>query len=303
MSNTEKIKDLRVLTQAGMKDCKEALEESNWDLDKAVDLIKTKGKLVSAGNKVAAEGLVGAIFIGDDRTAGLIEVNCITDFVAKSEGFQKFSVLATQHLCAATLVNAPFQPKNCEELENARQNLTATTKENIVVRRWWVEQVFDKNGRVFVYVHPNADHGKIGVMVSLLAPTQEVLNSDEFNKLGINLALQVAAMNPLTVSSDKLDASIFNRQVAIFQSQIDAMNKPQASHTKILEGKMNKWYTEVCLLNQESVVFPKTTVEQMIKNVNADIQVINFIRCQVGEGIEKPVDNFVDEVLKMTGDK
>jgi len=295
MSNTEKIKELRILTQAGMQDCKEALEMSNFDINKAVDLIKTKGKLISTGSKIASEGIVGTMHF--DNLIVMVEVNCVTDFVARMPEFDNFVTLCLHSFGESVQNNVTW---NLKEVEPARQELFSKTKENIIVRRWWAEQKFKSEARMCSYVHTN---NKIAAILHTLAPTIEVAGSKEFEDLNEAIVLQIAAMNPLAISPDKLDVSVVERQTAIFQSQIDAMNKPQVSHAKILEGKMNKWYTEVCLLNQESVVFPKTTVEQMIKKVNADIQIINFIRCQVGENIEKPVDNFVDDVLKMTGNK
>jgi len=304
MSNTEMIKDLRVLTQAGMKDCKDALVESNWNLEKAVDLIKAKGKLVSSGSKTAAEGLVSTICIGDQKTIGMVEVNCVTDFVANSPEFRQFCDHVSSVLAAYTLMNLPFQHQ-CDEIEELRKTLQSTTKENIVVRRWWVEQVFDDNAEVFSYVHPNSGQGKIGVLLSAMAMTKEYRDKPEFASLCNDLAMQIAAMNPLAISPDKLDPNVVERQRAIFQTQIDNMNKPVVAHAKIMEGKMNKWYTEVCLLNQESVVHPKTSVAKVIQNAAlsiGEVRLINFIRCQVGEGIDKPVDNFADDAVKMAGE-
>ena len=289
MSNIEKIKELRILTQAGMQDCKEALEISSNDINKAFDLIKAKGKLISNGSKIASEGIVGTMHF--DNLIVMVEVNCVTDFVARMPEFDNFVMLCLHSFGESVQNNVPW---NLKEVESAKQELFSKTKENIIVRRWWAEQKFKSEARMCSYVHTN---NKIAAILHTLAPTIEIAGSKEFEDLNEAIVLQIAAMNPLAISPDKLDVNVVEKQTAIFQSQIDVMNKPQASHTKILEGKMNKWYTEVCLLNQESVVFPKTTVEQMIKNVNADIQVINFIRCQVGEGIEKPIDNFVDEVL------
>jgi len=304
MSDTNMIRDLRALTQAGMKDCKDALVETNWDLNKAVDVIKTKGKLVAAGSRVASEGLVSAICINDENTMGMVEVNCVTDFVANSKEFRDFCDVVASSLAAHTLMNVPFQHQ-CDDIEDKRKELQSITKENIVVRRWWVEQTFTENGRIFSYVHPNAGKGKIGVLLSAMALTKDYCNKQEFSDLCYDLAMQVAAMNPLAVSPDKLDPVIVERQQAIFKAQIEGMNKPAAAFTKIMDGKMNKWYTEVCLLNQESVIHPKISVAQVLKNVEhsiGEVRIINFIRCQVGEDISKPVDNFADEVAQMAGE-
>lgn len=302
MINTDLIRDLRVLTQAGMKDCKEALIESNWDLQKAVDIIKAKGKNITSSNKIAAEGRVINSFVESDRTVQMIEVNCVTDFVANSKEFLQFCEFAKNSLSKHVTDNIAWKPAECAELEDARKNLISITKENIEIRRWWVEQLCAE-GRVFSYVHPSGNCGKIGVILSLSTDDPNVSVNKEFVALGNDLAMQVAAMNPLVVSSDRLDVDTINRQKAIFTQQITGLNKPAAAQEKIMEGKMNKWHTEVCLLNQESVVKPKTTIAQLINNLanklSCNISVVNFIRCQVGEGLSVGKENFADEAIKM----
>ena len=309
MSNTEMIRDLRAITQAGMKDCKEALEESNWNLQKAVDIIKAKGKNIASNAKVAAEGRVCVNMVGNEQTLAMAEFNCVTDFTANSKEFNDFCAVAMGSLCAYALDNTIWDPSKCDDVESARQNLTSITKENVIIRRWWVEQVFQDNGIVFSYLHPSANNGKIGVVLTMLAPTKELKFNSDFQELGADLAMQVAAMSPLAVSPEKLDAEVVARQKAIFEKQIVALNKPAAAQEKIMEGKMEKWYSEVCLMNQYSVKNPsptsKITIGNLVKNIGnrlgGEIQVINFVRCQVGDGLDKPVDNFADEALKMTG--
>ena len=123
--------------------------------------------------------------------------------------------------------------------------------------------------------------------------------------LGNELAMQVAAMNPVAVSSDRIDPDVLARQKSIFDTQLAEMNKPPAAQAKILEGKFRKWFTEVCLLEQESVVVPKTTINQLLKNLSTKlggtVSVVNFIRCQVGEGVEVQKENYTDEISRLTG--
>jgi elongation factor Ts len=297
MSNTELIRELRALTSAGMKDCKEALEESGWDLQKAVDIVKVKGLNIADGRtgRVASEGLVD-IAVGTNL-AVMIEVNCQTDFVANSKEFGKFVHNAKHVLYDKTLANAPFAAADVEE---ERKAVVSTTKENVVVRRWWSEQALNPEVKVFAYQHSN---NKIGVLVTMQAPSEVAANSPEFKALGEDLAMQICAMNPLAVAPDRIAPDEIARQKAIFETQLKEENKPEKMWEKILEGKFRKWNTEVCLLEQESVVVPKTTVKQVVKNVGTklggEIQVINFVRCQVGEGIEKKQDNLAEEVAKM----
>lgn len=296
MSTMELIKELRALTQAGMKDCKDALEEAGNDLQKAVDIVKAKGLNVVSGRagKVASEGVVTAL--GNKNTVAMVEVNCQTDFVARGKEFTNFALDVAEVLFKKTVKNESF---TVSDVEDQRQNLVSSTKENVVVRRWWVEQAAHSNARVFSYVH----HHKIAVLLTLLAPSEEAANDPSFSELGSDLAMQVAAMGPLAVSPDRLDPAEVERQKNIFETQLTELNKPQAAWPKILEGKFNKWYTETCLLNQESVVHAKMPVSQVVKNVGTklggEVQVVNFIRCQVGEGIVSEKTNLAEEVSKL----
>lgn len=297
MSNTELIRELRALTSAGMKDCKEALEEAGWDLQKAVDIVKVKGLNIADGRtgRVASEGLVD-IAVGPNL-AVMVEVNCQTDFVANSKEFKQF-VHNTKHKLYDRAV--AFSSFTVGDVEEERKAVVSTTKENVVVRRWWVEEAGVPMVKVFAYQHSN---NKIGVLVTMQAPSEEAANSPEFKALGEDLAMQICAMNPLAVAADRIPQDEKDRQKAIFETQLKEENKPEKMWEKIIEGKFRKWNTEVCLLEQESVVVPKTTVKQVVKNVGAklggEITVVNFVRCQVGEGIEKKQDNLAEEVAKM----
>jgi elongation factor Ts len=300
MNKSELIKDLRNLTQAGMKDCKDALEESNWDLDKAVDVIKVKGLNVVSGraSKVAADGIV-AVYPVSNKALVLVEVNCQTDFVANSDEFRNFVQLVTHELARAVKVEQPFDPS---VLEVQRQELVSKIKENIVIRRWWVEEVISPDAVVCSYVHSNS---KIGVLLTLHAPLANATDDQvkELLKVGDDLAMQIAAMNPLAVSEDRLSPEEISRQKDIFFTQLKELNKPAAQWDKIVEGKLRKWYQEVTLLEQESVIVPKTTVRQVLADLGsklgAEIQVVNFIRCAVGEGLDKKSENFAEEVAKL----
>lgn len=302
MNKSELIKELRSLTQAGMKDCADALTEAGGDLQKAVDIIKTKGKNIvsSRQGKVASEGFISYCFQVDGNMTSLVEVNCQTDFVAKSEEFKQFVADISAAIYEDSLNDKPFDISNHIDLVSIRDNLIATTKENVVVRRWWVEQAMSPVARIFHYIHSNS---QIGVLLTLLAPSVEARNSKEFIDLGNDLAMQVAAMSPLGISSDMLPPDEVERQKNIFLAQIAEMNKPEAAQAKIMDGKLNKWYSEVCLLEQESVVIPKTQVKKVIADVGTklggEIKVVTMIRCQVGEGIKQETSNLADEVAKL----
>lgn len=303
MSHLDLVKELRELTLAGMGDCRKALEEAGWDLQKAVDIIKAKGQnIVSTHtNKVAAEGRVRIITSADSRLASMIEVNCQTDFTAKSKEFDAFVELASLELHACADENIPFSGLG-EGIESDRKALMAATKENIVVRRWWVEQAAASEVKIFTYVHSNE---QIGVLLTLQAPSIEASLSPEFEALGQDLVLQIAAMSPLAVDSDHLDPNEVARQKSIFETQLLEAKKPQASWEKIMAGKFSKWHSEVCLMDQESIILPKTSIKQVIKNVSTklggEVVVVGFTRCQVGEGIEVKKEDFAKEVSALSG--
>lgn len=287
MSKLELIKQLRTITQAGMKDCSDAIAESNGDLEKAIDIIKTKGLNITSGRegRVASEGMLA--IKASDALATMVEVNCQTDFTARSEGFSKFAETVSNNLYASAAVSTePFNSASVA-LETARNQVVSTTKENVVVRRWWIEEGVSTLSKIFFYTHSNS---QIGVLLTLLAPSLEARNSKEFNDLGNDLVLQIAAMKPLAISVDRLDPQEVERQRAIFIAQLTEAKKPQAAWEKIITGKFNKWHTDVCLLDQESVITPKTSITQTIQAVSTKlggtVEVVNFIRAQVGEGIE-----------------
>jgi elongation factor Ts len=284
-----------------MSDCKAALEEVGWDLQKAVDVIKVKGLNIADGRsgRAAAEGKVGMLVDPNTGIGYMMEINCQTDFVANSEGFKSFASHAMMSLYSSIEEGGTF---TADDVESARKEVVASTKENVVVRRWWVEQPLSSNVRVVGYQHPNA---KIGVLVTVQAPSEETANTTEFQSLCDDLAMQIAAMSPLAVSPDRLSPEDTDRQLTIFQTQLKEANKPEKMWPKIVEGKLRKWEAEVCLLEQESIVIPKTSVGQIVKNVGTklggEIAVVNFVRCQVGKGIETKKDDFVSEVEKLSG--
>ena len=302
MSNqTDLIKQLRELTSAGMKDCKDALTESNWDIQSAIDIIKVKGLNIADGRtgRVVSEGLISIANTQHPTPVQImVEVNCATDFVANSSLFKQFVEFTTSAITASFQKSLAFDPTT---IENERKEVVAATKENVVVRRWSVVESPDAvTTLVFPYLHSNS---KIGVLLMLQSTSLGALKSQEFRQLGFDLAMQVCAMNPLAVSPDQLSQEDKSRQEAIFRTQLAEDKKPEKMWDKIIEGKFNRWFKDVCLLEQESVVVPKTTVKQVIGNVGTtlggNIQVLNFVRYQVGEGIDVKKDNLTEEVAKL----
>jgi len=311
MASIELIKQLRVLTNAGMADCKSALDESQDDLEKAIDIIKVRGQNISDSRsaKVAAEGRVA--LSGNTELLVMVEVNCQTDFVANNGVFVDFTDEVANSFYDTMVAGTAFSTASpisksshfqSSDVEGARKEVIAITKENVVVRRWWAEQAQSPTVKVFAYLHSN---DKIGVLLTMQAPSEAAAESPEFNELGSDLAMQVCAMNPLGISADRIPAEEVERQRAIFETQLkeDVKPKPVAMWPKIIEGKFKKYYKEVCLIEQESVMIAKLSVQQVIDNVasklGGTIKIINFVRAEVGEGIKVEKSGLAEEVAKL----
>ncbi len=305
------IKELRERTQAGMSDCKAALDEENGDLDKAVENILKKGivKAASRAGKVATEGEVRTAVTDNGTRGTIVEVNTQTDFVSRGEAFKEFvgKVLeVATKLDKGADVLAQKYPGKSTTVDVERQELTAKTGENTVVRRWDTVKA-GANGIVHSYIHMG---GKLAVLVEAYAPAGKT-GDKEFTEFVDNCAMQIAAMNPMVVSKDKLSAKDVEKQKEIYAAQMQeekaagTLKAPEAAWPKIVDGKINKWFTEVTLLGQESVTTPGSTVEklreELSKKLGGDVKIASFIRFGLGEGIEKAKDDLAAEVAKMTG--
>lgn len=303
------IKELRERTQAGMSDCKMALEEEGGDLDKAVENILKKGivKAAARAGKVATEGEVRTVITENGTRGTIVEVNTQTDFVSRGEAFRDFvgKVLdVASKLDKGADVLAQKYPGKTTTIDVERQELTARTGENTVVRRWDMLKA-GEGGLVHSYIHMG---GKLAVLVEAYAPDPK---NKDFLEFIDNSAMQIAAMNPIVVSKDKLSGKDIDKQKEIFEAQMTeekaagTLKAPEAAWPKIIEGKVNKWFTEVTLLGQESVTTPGNTVEklreELSKKLGGNVRIASFIRFGLGEGIEKVKDDLAAEVAKMTG--
>lgn len=297
------IKELRERTQAGMSDCKNALVESAGDMEKAVEIILKKGLAKSAkrASAVATEGEVRAVVSADRREATMVEVNIQTDFAARSEGFQKFVAdvmeVAAKAAAGSDLGAAPLAGKTVAEVA---AELTGKIGEKIDVRRWErVSIPAGKQGLCCSYVHLG---GKIGV---LLAIESEAASHPEVVKFADDTAMQIAAMSPLFLKREDIGEADIAKQRVIYEGQMreDPKPKPEAAWPKIIEGKLVKWYSEVTLLEQESVVTPGQTIEKLreaaAKAAGSAVTITRFVRFERGEGLSKKEENFADEVAKM----
>ena len=280
------VKELRERTSAGMMECKKALTETDGDMEAAVQLLRTSGaaKADKKAGRVAAEGVV-SIYISDDKKLGVIvEVNSETDFVAKGDDFQRFAAdiaaaVAATNPADLDALNATKLPSG-ETVDETRRALIAKLGENITVRRFErVEAVGD--AEISSYQHGL----KIGVLVN-----SEGGNHD----LGKDLAMHVAALKPLCVSTDEVPADAVEKEKEVFSAQAAESGKPPEIIEKMITGRINKFLNEVALHGQDFVKDPGTTIGKLLKAENASVA--SFTRVEVGEGIEKKVEDFAAEV-------
>lgn len=302
----QQVKELRDRTQAGLNDCRSALMESSGDMEKAVEIILKKGLAKSAkrAGAVAAEGEISAWVAADGHSGVMVEVNIQTDFAARNDDFkafvQKVVEVASRAKAGADLGAEPFPGGGT--VEESRQALVGKLGENIIVRRW--ERLAVDGGKVHAYVHMG---GKVGVLVAVQSAAAGAAQKPEFAKFVDDLAMQAAAMSPLWLAKADVPEDAKKKQCDIFDAQLaeEGKTKPE-QRPKIVEGKLAKWLKEVCLLEQESVIDPGKTIEQLraalATAVGGDVAVKQFARFQLGEGIEKPTgDDFATEVAKMAG--
>jgi elongation factor Ts len=281
------VSELRQRTGAGMMDCKKALEESQGNMDAAVDSLRKKGiaKAEKRAGRSTSEGAVVAEIAADMRTGALVEINCETDFVARNEGFQAIAKnVAAQTLKSPNDSDASAVLESTmdggQTVESYVKESSAKLGEAVNVRR--VARYEAKNGVVGAYVHFN---GKIGVLVELAAGNGEA--NEELATLARTIAEHVAAANPLGLDKDSVPADVVERERAIFVDQVKASGKPEAMIDKIVSGKIDAYYRDVALLHQAWVREPKQSIQQVVdaaaKKVGAPITVKRFTRFQLGQ--------------------
>ncbi|WMT27776.1 translation elongation factor Ts [Bacillus aerius] len=281
------VKELRQKTGAGMMDCKKALTETDGDIDKAIDLLREKGiaKAAKKADRIAAEGLT--LIKTDGNTGVILEVNSETDFVAKNEGFQNLLNELADHLLAekpATIEEAhASKMENGSTVEEHITSAIAKIGEKITLRRFSVITKED-NAAFGSYLHMG---GRIGVLAVLNGTTDEELARD--------IAMHVAAVNPKYISRDQVSEEEANREREVLTQQALQEGKPENIVAKMVEGRLNKFFEEICLLDQAFVKNPDEKVKQVVGAKNATVQ--TYVRYEVGEGIEKRQDNFAEEVM------
>ncbi len=295
------VKTLREMTNCGMMDCKKALTETNGDMDKAVEFLREKGLATAAkkAGRIAAEGLVTATIEGN--VGVVVEINTETDFVGKNADFQAFVLDVAK--CIAN-----GNPADVEELKTLKlygdqtvgEALTekiSTIGENMNLRRF---ERFE--GVNEAYIHGG---GKIGVLVNFKLGDETKANEPAFKAAAKDVAMQIAVVMPKYVRSDEVPADVLEKEKEILKAQALNEGKPEAIVDKMVAGRIQKFYKDVCLVEQAYVKDGDLTVAKFLKNVAAeigtDIEIVKFARLEKGEGLEKKVDDFAAEVAKMAG--
>ena len=283
----QQVKELREKTGAGMMDCKKALTETDGDMDKAIDLLREKGiaKAAKKADRIAAEG---STLIKTDGNKGVIlEVNSETDFVAKNEGFKELLNTLADHLLANTPADVEEamgqKMENGSTVEEYITSAVAKIGEKITLRRFTV-LTKDDSSAFGAYLDMG---GRIGVLTVLNGTTDEETAKD--------IAMHVAAVNPRYISRDQVSEEETNHERQILTQQALQEGKPENIVAKMVEGRLNKFFEEICLLDQAFVKNPDEKVKQVIAAKNATVQ--TFVRYEVGEGIEKRQENFAEEVM------
>ena len=288
MITAELVKQLREKTGAGMMDCKKVLTETNGDEEKAIELLRERGiaKAAKKSDRIAAEGLVTTYVTADQKVGAVVEVNAETDFVAKNEEFRNFVADIAKQVAEknpATVEDLLAQTSMAETDKTVQDVLTnkiATIGENMSIRRF---ERFESNGLVESYIHGD---GKIGVLVEM-----ENGNID----LAKDVCMQIAAARPEYLDRDSVPADRVAHEMEILKAQAVNEGKPEAIAEKIVQGRIGKFYEEICLVDQAFVKDPNKKVNQLLSET--DSEVVEFARFEKGEGIEKVETNFAEEVM------
>ncbi|WP_026906148.1 translation elongation factor Ts [Paucisalibacillus globulus] len=282
------VKELREKTGAGMMDCKKALTETNGDIDQAIDYLREKGiaKAAKKADRIAAEG--STYIASEGNTAVLLEVNCETDFVTKNDQFKQLLVDLGSHLLSqkpATVEEALQQKLNGEgeTVETYINSAVAKIGEKISLRRFELLTKTD-NDAFGEYLHLG---GRIGVLALLEGTTDSSLAKD--------IAMHVAAVNPKYVSRDEVSEDVVNHEREVLKQQALNEGKPEKIVDKMVEGRLGKFFEDICLLEQSFVKDPDQKVKKYVESKGATVK--TFVRYEVGEGLEKRSENFAEEVM------
>ncbi|MFA7095406.1 MAG: translation elongation factor Ts [Gammaproteobacteria bacterium] len=282
------VKELRERTGSGMMECKKALQETNGDIEAAVEWMRKAGlaKADKKASRIAAEGLILVERSADGKEAAMVEVNCETDFVSKGDDFRNFAKAVAQRVLQSrpadleALLEMPLQEEGGVSVNTARQELVAKLGENMNVRRF---VRYQSEGLVGFYLHGT----RIGVLVDMVGGSEE---------LAKDVAMHVAASRPVCVEEKDVPADMVAKEREIFTAQAATSGKPANIIEKMVEGRLKKFFAEVTLLGQPFVKDPDKSVGDLLKAAGATV--VRFERFEVGEGIEKKSGNFAEEVME-----
>ncbi len=286
------VKELREKTGAGMMDCKKVLTETDGDMEKAIELLRERGiaKAAKKSGRVAAEGLVESYISEDGKVGAVVEVNSETDFVAKNEEFKTFVMNVAKQVVEKNpkdvedLLNQPAIFEEGKTVNEALIGKIATIGENLSIRRF---ARFESKGLLEKYIHGD---GKIAVLINMTKGDKETAK---------DLCMQIAAARPEFVRREEVPQERVDKEMEILKAQAMNEGKPEQIAEKIVQGRVGKFYEEICLIDQVFVKDSSMKVSDLLKQKDADVA--EFARFEKGEGIEKKEENFAEEVMKQAG--
>ena len=292
MVSASLVKELREKTGAGMMDCKKVLTETDGDMEKAIELLRERGiaKAAKKSGRVAAEGLVESYISEDGKVGAVVEVNSETDFVAKNEEFKTFVMNVAKQVVEKNpkdvedLLNGPAIFEEGKTVNEALIGKIATIGENLSIRRF---ARFESKGLLEKYIHGD---GKIAVLINMTKGDKETAK---------DLCMQIAAARPEYVRREEVPQERVDKEMEILKAQAMNEGKPEQIAEKIVQGRVGKFYEEICLIDQVFVKDSSMKVSDLLKQKDADVA--EFARFEKGEGIEKKEENFAEEVMKQAG--
>ena len=300
---SQMVKELREMTQAGMMDCKKALVEADGNMDKAVEWLREKGLAAAAkkAGRIAAEGVVASYITECGKVGVVVEVNCETDFVAKTDNFVNFSKNVAKHIAYANpadidaLMAQKFVDDETKTITDLVSDATVSIGEKISIRRFARYAI--ENGAVESYIHMG---GKIGVLLKVENDNPDTLTNETFKTFYHDVALQIAAAKPSYVCKEEVPSENLAKEREILRAQALNEGKPEKIVDKMVDGRIQKYYKEVCLIEQPFVKDGDKSIAQLTaevaKEIGANIKIVSFERFERGEGIEKRQDNFAEEI-------
>ena len=300
---SQMVKELREMTQAGMMDCKKALVEAEGEMEKAIEWLREKGLAAAAkkAGRIAAEGMVASCISTDGKTGVIVEINCETDFVANTDNFKSFCAKIAAHIVKANpkdvdeLLAQTFVDDASKTITDLVSDATVAIGEKISIRRF--ARYETTKGVIESYIHMG---GKIGVLVEVDNDKPETYTNEVFRSYYHDLALQIAAAKPSYCRKAEVPTEKLDKEKEILRAQALNEGKPEKIVDKMVEGRIEKYYKEVCLIEQPYVKDPDKSIRQytdeVSKALGATIEPARFERFERGEGIEKRQDNFAEEI-------